>query len=451
MRKLSHISLAFALATTGLAGVSMLLPTDAAHAQRKKKEEEPKGPTFDLSKEFRAAFAEAQKLLGAGDTAGAQAKLDEAFAIATMTDEKYLSGQLYVQLGVQLKDEAMQKKGLETVLTSGRASPEEVMRFTTFLGEKAFIAKDLPTARTYLKQAIEAGQNNSITYYQLAEAHISEAITKSGGKTVDAANAPMALQGLPYLMKAVEGQIATGGQYGANWAKRGFDITRILGGDVMAWAKLYTKADTTGRAWNDVVRAVQGQNRNFTGEQNLDAMRLLREVGAMSSDADYREYLEAANVARRPAEALAVIKEGQDKGVISASNVFFTEQSNQAKRVLDEYVATLPESVRDSRAGASPNVTLATADALLSSGKPVEAAEIAGIALTKGVEDADRARMVRGIALVEQGKLAEARADMAAVTGIRKPVAALWMLYIDQKTEQASAPPAAEPAPAPAS
>lgn len=446
MRRISRFNLALMLALAGTTAVSLALPVEGAFAQRaekKGKKGKDEAPQMELSAEFRNAFAAAQTAFGANDFVTAEAKLNEAAAVAASADEKYLTGKMTLQIGLKKSDEAMQMKGVEMALTSGKATEAEMRTFNSFIGEKALVKNDFARARQYLTAAVQAGQNSPVNLFQLAEAHFGEAIAKSGGRSIDAANAPLAAQGLPYLQRAVEGDLAGNKQYAASWAKRGFQIARATKSDSSAFAQLLLQADAGKSAWNEVIRAMQSDNRGFTSEQSLDAMRLLRMTGGMASAADYQEYIEAAGAARRPTEVIALIEEGKAAGVITDSNAYFKDALATANNNRSEYVATLPDSVRDSRGKATATVTLATADALLANKQYAEAEELAGIALTKGVTDTERAQMVQAIAQVAQGKYEPARQTLSGMTGVRAPLAKLWVLYIDQKSGAGAAAPAA--------
>lgn len=448
MRRISRFPMALVLALAGTTAVSLALPVDAAHAQRAEKKgkrgKEPEAPQMELSAEFRNAFAASQTAFGANDLVTAEAKLTEAAAVAASGDEKYLTGKMMLQIGLKKQDAAMQMKGVELALASGKSTEAETRTFNSFVGEKALVANDFGRARTYLTAAVQAGQNNPVNLFQLAEAHFGEAIAKSGGRSIDAANSPLAAQGLPYLQRAVEAQLAGDKQYAASWAKRGFQIARATKTDSAGWAQLLLRADTGKGAWNEVVRAMQSDNRGFTSEQSLDAMRLLRMTGGLTSANDYQEYIEAAGAARRPTEVIALIEEGKAAGVITDSNAAFKDALATANASRGEYVATLPDSVRDSRGKANGTVTLATADALLANKQYAEAEELAGIALTKNVADKERALMVQAIAQVAQGKYDPAKQTLAGVTGPRAPIAKLWTVYIEQKSGAgAAAAPAA--------
>ena len=441
MRRISRFNMALMLALAGTTAVSLALPVDGAFAQRadkKGKKGKEEAPQLELSPEFRNSFAAAQTAFGASDLVTAETSLTQAAAIAVSPDEKYLTGKMMLQIGLKKPDEAMQMKGVETALTSGKATENEVRTFNSFIGEKALVKNDFARARTYLTAAVQAGQNSPVNLFQLAEAHFGEAIAKSGGRSIDAANTPLAAGGLPYLQRAVEAQLAGDKQYAPSWAKRGFQIARATKSDSTTWAELLLRADSGKGAWNEVVRAMQGDNRNFTSEQSLDAMRLLRMVGGLNSASDYQEYIEAAGAARRPTEVIALIEEGKAAGIITDGNATFREALNTANTNRGEYIATLPESVRDSRGKATPNVTLATADALLANKQYAEAEELAALALTKNVADKERALMVQAIAQVAQGKYAPAKQSLTGVTGVRAPLAKLWTLYIDQKSGAAA-------------
>lgn len=448
MRRISRFPMALVLALAGTTAVSLALPVDGAFAQRAekkgKKGKEAETPQLELSPEFRNAFAASQAAFAANDFVTAEAKLTEAAAVAASGDEKYLTGKMTLQIGLKKQDEAMQIKGVEAALASGKSTEAEARTFNSFIGEKALVKNDFATARTYLTAAVQAGQNSPVNLFQLAESHFGEAIAKSGGRSIDAANTPLAAQGLPYLQRAVEAQLAGDKQYAASWAKRGFQIARATKSDSTTWAQLLLRADSGKNAWNEVVRAVQSDNRGFTSEQSLDAMRLLRMTGGLTSGSDYQEYIEAAGAARRPTEVIALIEEGKAAGVITDGNATFKEALATATSNRADYIATLPDSVRDSRGKATPNVTLATADALLANKQYAEAEELAALALTKNVEDKERAMMVQAIAQVAQGKYDPAKQTLAGVTGVRAPIAKLWALYIEQKA--AAAAPAAAPA-----
>ena len=121
MRRISRFNMALMLALAGTTAVSLALPVDGAFAQRaekKGKKGKDEAPQMELSAEFRNAFSAAQTAFGASDFVTAEAKLNEAAAVAASADEKYLTGKLTLQIGLKKNDEATQMKGIEQALAS---------------------------------------------------------------------------------------------------------------------------------------------------------------------------------------------------------------------------------------------------------------------------------------------------------------------------------------------
>ena len=74
-------------------------------------------------------------------------------------------------------------------------------------------------------------------------------------------------------------------------------------------------------------------------------------------------------------------------------------------------------------------------DTYLSFGQPDKADEMYTLALSKGVVDADKDRLLTRLAIaqIDEAKYADAKATLAKVGGIRVPIAQLWTIYADQK------------------
>ena len=149
MRRISRFNMALMLALAGTTAVSLALPVDGAFAQRtekKGKKGKEEAPQLELSPEFRNSFAAAQTAFGANDLVTAETSLTQAAAIAASADEKYLTGKMMLQIGLKKQDEAMQMKGVETALASGKSTEGEVRTFNSFIGEKALVKNDFARA-----------------------------------------------------------------------------------------------------------------------------------------------------------------------------------------------------------------------------------------------------------------------------------------------------------------
>ena len=70
------------------------------------------------------------------------------------------------------------------------------------------------------------------------------------------------------------------------------------------------------------------------------------------------------------------------------------------------------------------------------------------LAVDKGVKDKDMVLTRLGIAQVNQGQLAQAKATLQKVGGARTTIATMWIAYIDTKSAPPSPPiPPTPPAP----
>jgi hypothetical protein len=78
---------------------------------------------------------------------------------------------------------------------------------------------------------------------------------------------------------------------------------------------------------------------------------------------------------------------------------------------------------------------MAAADTFLSYADATKADELYTLALSKGGVDAEKDRILTRLAIAEidEGKFADAKANLAKVAGPRAPIAQLWAIYADQK------------------
>src|SRR3546814_3284084 len=118
MRFVSSMALGLMLAVGGAAVVG-IAPACAA-----KKE---KAPGQDFSNACREVAANLQKSVQSKDFEAAKTQLAAAESAASTPDDKFLLGQFRLQIGLGLKDEAMQRAGVEGMLASGGTPAAEEM------------------------------------------------------------------------------------------------------------------------------------------------------------------------------------------------------------------------------------------------------------------------------------------------------------------------------------
>ena len=448
MRRNTYFSLSLALAAGTATIMSLTLPTSVAHAMQKKdkkgKKEAAEAPKFELGDEYRKKIVEVQELLAGTDNAASAVAVKELEALTQNEDEKYLTGQMYINLAAKTNDRALQKKGLEYSLGGNKLSQADRGLYTSILGEMALVdEKDPVKAEKLLLEAQQAGYKSPAVLYQLAESKFSQAIKASGGNTINQQNAATAQEGLKYLDEALAMPDPKNQLNKADLYKRGTSIASVTGSaDATKWAAKYVKASPGPDSWN-VVLSLLRQQASYGSQDNLDLMRLMRRTDALKTSNDYAEYSENAEPRALPGEVVAVLDEGKAKGIINPSEAFIKESYDSAKSRVSADRAGLGASEKSARSASGGKFAAATADAYLGYDNFDKAEELYALALSKGVEDQNRILTRLGIAQTDQGKYAQARETFAKVQGVRKPLADLWMLYVDQEDPQAS--PMAQP------
>lgn len=375
-----------------------------------------------------AALAELGNALSAE-----KAKLESLFASAATPDDKYQAGALAVNLGGLAQTPLLQRRGILSMLESGKASPAEAPRLNYYAGSLSFDARDFAQARTSLEAAIAAGYTENDVAILLAEAYLSDNQVPAG---------------LIKLQQAIDGRTASGTQAPAAWYRRGLGAAynaRILD-QAMSFSRGYVKAYPTTENWATAITIVREVGK-FPTQETLDLMRLMGRTGAFSEERDYIEYIQAADPRRFPGEALKAIEAGLASGKLRANDAFVIDSRTMARDRVGADKASLPAFERDARLASATGATVSgAADAFLSYGEPAKAEELYTIALGKAGIDGDRVLTRLGIAQFDQGKYAQAQQTFARVNGVRKAMADLWSLLASQK-----AMPVAPATPTPAS
>ncbi|GGB31416.1 hypothetical protein GCM10011380_20980 [Sphingomonas metalli] len=426
MTSLTKIALAIAL-STGVSGLALTAPAVAA----KKKDEAPAGPK--LSPDFLKVAQTAQTALNAKDLATAAPALDQMDGLAKTDDDRYFAASLRYNLE-QLKiqnaraanpnapvDETALAKPLDALIASPVTKQDAKAKFAYQRGILAYNGKQFPVAIQYFTQAKQLGETDPNLSLQLAQAKVSSGDVAGG---------------LTELDTTVQAQIAAGQKpdedvfrYGisrANQAK--------LGPQTMTWIQRYIATYPTRKNWRDAVvtYGLAGNSvEKLTEAQKIDLFRLLRATNALADQNDYLEY--ADDVQRRglPAEAQAVIKEGQAAGKIPASNALAKQILTDATNALKVEGSLAPLEAK-ANAAANGKLAAGTGDAYLGTGDYAKAAALYRTALQKGGVDADEVNTHLGIALARSGDKAGAKAAFGAVKAApRSNIAALWTTYLD--------------------
>ena len=423
-RMVSKLALALALTAGTAVGVAGI--AEPAYAQKKSKE--PKEAKVQNSKGFVAAYEPVDKAFKAvaegGDYSAVKAQLPTMIAAAENADDKFVAGQMTLVVGNKATDPVLQRQGLELMLGSGKTAPEQVGQFQFFVGNLAYQAKDYAAARTALEAAVAAGYSDDQLPALMAESYFGANATN---------------EGLAYLTKAARDLQTAGKPVPEAWLLRGLQVAYQAKNAAASndLAALLVSTNPTPKNWQAALQVVRELNSTWTTEETLDLSRLMMVSGGMQRDYDLAEYVEAADPRKLSNEVLTALDTATKAGVIQANAPRFAEvrQIAQERAAADRADATKAKG----SAPATGTAALGNADLLLSVGDYAGAEAMYQAAIDKGGIDANRALTRKGIAQLQQGKAAEAKATFAQVQGARASLANLWAIYADKK-DGAAAP-----------
>lgn len=364
----------------------------------------------------KAQLDAAQAALG-NSVAAEKAVIDQAFAVATAPDDKYLAGQLALNLGNVASDKPLQRRGLQSMIDSGKLAPADLGKFNFFVGGISFDMRDFATARTALAAAIAAGYTENNVEMLLADAYIAD---------------NQAPQGLKMLLAAAEKQGAAAPEDGL---RRG--IVVAYKNSAFDYASAFSSRLVAGYPTRDnwaLAIAVVRDLGKFQQQDMIDLMRLMERTNSFSEERDYVEYIQAADPRRLPGEVMKIVGEGVAAGKLKPADPFVADARANASGRIAADKASFPGLERDARAAAATAATaMAAGDTFLSYDMPAKAIEMYQIALAKPGVDAPRVLTRLGIAQADAAQYADAEATFAKVTGTRQPIAALWSSYAKAK------------------
>lgn len=426
-----HFALALALAlASGTAILAVPGFTGAAHAQKKdKKKEEPKA---QYSKEFVAAYQPLNTALATEgtDVNALRPQIDALIPLAIAPDEQLATGGLVYNAGNKLSDRALQLRGMEMILGSGKLTPADSARYNFVAYQLANALQQYPKSRGYLQKAIDA-QFATETF---TTADLEITMAESYFSTNEFA------PGLDYLDKAIKARKASGQPVDAQWYRRGItvaynnQITPQVYDFVVAWLTDYPSNEN----WRDAINLTRNLN-DYEGPEILDLLRLSRKAGVLTDKQDYLYYIEAADARRLPKEVKDVIDEAYAKNAVSKDDIFVTDSLAAANGRIKSDQAELPALERDANAAAAGVRTVfAAGDAFLSYGQYGKAAGFYEKSLGMAGVDRNTALTRLGIAQVGVGDYAAAQVTFAKVDGTRAPLARLWMAYAAQTASGAT-------------
>lgn len=442
MKLVSKFALALSLVAVSAAPAAFAQSDEKPKKEKKGKEAAPAAPKRNYSKPFIAAYTPVANMLNkTKDAVAAKAAFSTVVAAIGNDDDRYEAGILAINIGAPLKDLAFQEQGIDLLIGSATTPVDLKKEYTFRKGAIAYDGKRFADAEKYMLDAYNIGYRaNNIEYL------VSNAMSQQN-KDADA---------IAWIGKAIESSKAAGAVSKAYV---------IRAANLSAKMKNYTAASNFYKElvitennpdyWHDAL-AFFDRSRDFNPEESLDILRLMRATNGLRFQQEYAAYLDSLSYigVRYPAEAVSVLDESFDKGVISRNNVTFSERYNEAKSRLAEDTRTLPGTIAPAKASSKPMLASLTADSFFSHKDYKTAKDLYESALSKGAvldknggDQTDRTRFRLAMSKAMLGDYAGAKADFAMINNPnRKAIAEYWNMYIDQLSKPAAAPVAAAPA-----
>jgi hypothetical protein len=431
---------ALALSAAALTAVPAAYAADEKPKKEKKgKEAAPAAPKRNYSKEFIKQYTAAADVLNKKkDAAGAKALFPAVVASVQNDDDRYEAGILAINIGAQLKDLAIQQQGIDLMLASATTPANIKTEYTFRKGAFAYDAKDYAGAEKLMIDAYNLGHRGNNIEFLISNAQSLQNRDKEAmvwlSKAIDASKAAGQPQ-KTYLVRA------------ASLSAKAKDFKGASN-----YYKELLKAENNPDYWHDAL-VFFDRSLTLNPEETLDLMRLMRVTNGLRFQQEYAQYLDSLSYigVRYPAEAVSVLEEGFTKGVISRSNVTFSERYKEANARLAEDTATLRGTAGPAKAAnAKPMLASLTADSFFSHKDYATAKDLYQTALGKGavldkdgVDQTDRTRFRLAMSKAMLGDNAGAKADFALVTSAnRKAIAEYWVMHLDQKATAPATQPA---------
>jgi hypothetical protein len=374
---------------------------------------------YNLNRAERTAMQPLLVAVQASDWPAAQTALPAAVAAARGNDAKYLIGQIRLRIGIGTSDRQLQAQGVDDMIASGGAQPNEMRALYENQLAFATAAGDTAKAARATAQLDALNPNDPNRFVRQAAIRAS------------ANDAPGAIA---LYRQAIQLQTTNGQPIPVEWRQR---MAALAYGarlpETASVMREWLAVAPSTALWHDslaIYAEFIGANDNAL---TLDVYRLVRAAGAMSSERDFIVLAQAASDVRAFGEIKAVLEEGFARNLITANAALMRERIALATRRSTEDRASLAAERTAALAGRDGAAVLRLAEAYYGYGEYGPAADLYRAALQKGGLDANVVNIRLGAALAQAGQRAEAEAAFRAVTGPRAELAQYWLLWLQSR------------------
>jgi len=429
MKILSHLAMAIAL--IGVSGMTIAPQSVYAQEEKKKKKKKKKkdrgteqefaAPSLAISDNYRSGYTTNNDLLNNGGAVQVKENLAGLELAIENDSDRFVHGNLTFTTGQQLSDRALQLDGIARMLNSPFLPAVNKPIFLYVEGSYAFDRKEDQLAITKLSESYDLGYRDGNIELLLGFAYNRQ------DKAVEAIN---------WMERGIQSSQASGKEIDLDGLLSNMALAAINSNDVNLINSTFKKIlpqTNANTLWHDALAQLI-RNSNYSEQENLDILRLMRENDSLLFAQEYVEYVEAIDPRRLPNEVIEVVKDGVAKGHIPQNDITFKDFLDIANGRVAADKADLPSAEADARKQSTGNAARATADALFSYGEYQRAINMYQLAIEKGGINNDRALTRLGISQVKLGQYDDAKSSFSALTSPnRKNIGDYWMIYINNQ------------------
>jgi len=346
-------------------------------------------------------YTEARNAVVSKDWATAKTKLDAANAQAKTPADRLAIDRLRIVVATETKDAPLQISTLNSMLSSGLLTPDEMKQF-----EGAIIG-------VYADSGDEAKSVQAFRAYVDKYGGTAEQYAAIGNDAIKANDNATAVT---YLTKAVEAEKAAGGKARENYYillmkahKQANEMDKyyaVEGQLIAAYPKeVY---------WRDLIAGRTQSEPKFGPAIRFDMFRAMRAAGVKLAPQEMRNAVSESKRRGLPNESVQILEPGIASGELNTPAD--QQDLKEAKATAAGDKASLTKEAADTKASAS---TLANiGEAMLSHGDNAKAIELIQAGIAKGIADPaelDIAKLHLGIAQYRAGQKDAAKATWAEV------------------------------------
>jgi tetratricopeptide (TPR) repeat protein len=387
---------------------------------QRQRQQQQNGET--LSRNFQPVYmAVADATNTTGDYAAARAQVPALVGAIASEYDRFFAGNILLQLGSKTSDKALQRQGLELMLASGRATPENANLFRFLIGSFKYDAGDYAGALSDAQAALGSGYPGDFAQGRdpwglIADSYFRLNRHEEGIAFLKDAYTQRKAAGQPVRDEWLLGALAVA--YQQNLMQQASDLSAMV-----------VESNPTPTNWAQALQVV-GAMTGTDAQARLDLFRLMALTNSLSERREYESYVAILDPRVLGSEAAKVLDAGVQRGVLTAGDPFYTESKGIIAARGAEEASLAAEYAAEAASASNGRAALNAGDVYLSLGQHAKAEEMFGLALQKGGVDRDTVLTRLGIAQVQQQKLAEAKSTFAQVAGTRAPLARMWSAYI---------------------